>query len=66
MISTELGILTYLQSLLKYDNTGNVICDAALNCYREECDFYLWEKQFETVKKFKALLQKSDFAIPNK
>ena len=62
---SDLYALSYLQNLLMYDKTNNVICDENLNCFRESSDLYILDKQSETLLKLKNLLEKDNFTTHN-
>lgn len=63
-ILVELGVIAYLQGLVQYDAPGEDKSEDAFAFARKSAESYLLEWQMETVLKFKQLLEREDFTVP--
>ena len=61
-ISAKLGVITYLQSLVKYDIDGSLICDNRLEYVYDYANSFLFDAQYETVMELRELIEREDFA----
>lgn len=62
-ILTELGVITYLQGLVQYEEPAKGDREDVLDFARKSAEGYLLEWQLETVLEFKELLYREDFTI---
>ena len=61
-LTDQLGVITYLQELVRIDQCDMVQRDAEMSFAHECAGIYLWMWQHETVLKLRQLLTSEDFA----
>ena len=62
-ISTELGIIAYLQSLVWYDFNSRTVNTSKVDVSRGDTEHYLLDRQLDVVCKLQDLISKESFII---
>lgn len=60
-LSAKLGVITYLQSLVKYDIDGGLTCDKRIDFVYKYADAFLFDIQYETMIALRQLIEREDF-----
>jgi len=65
-LSATLGVVTYLQHLVKYDADSRIICNEQLAFTYDYANSFLFDIQHETVIALRKLIEREDFTIIEK
>ena len=61
LLSLELGAIIYLRSLMQMDINDKLGCANGLEFAQKHSEYYLFEREYECVKKLRSIIEKRDF-----